>query len=126
MRESSWDECVEGDIVIKVSPDLMKMKSLMETANGRLKFLPDMTDENCNFVFEGYYTSLLELIQAIIAKKGYKILNHICVGYLLRNVLKREDLYLLFGNIRYRRKEQLCLLWKKDGRRDIYGIYISL
>ena len=46
---------------------------------------------------------MLEFLQAITFKKGFNILNQICLGYYLRDVLKREDLYLLFDDIRYKR-----------------------
>ena len=36
-------------------------------------------------------------------KKGYNILNHICLGFYLRDVLNREDLYILFDDLRFKR-----------------------
>ncbi|RMF55928.1 hypothetical protein D6745_00775, partial [Candidatus Woesearchaeota archaeon] len=58
---------------------------------------------NCNFVFEDYYTSLLELLQAIAFLNGYNILNHLCIGFYLRDILKREDLFIIFDDLRYKR-----------------------
>ena len=65
--------------------------------------IKELNKENCNFVFEDYYTSLLELLQAMTFKKGFNILNHVCLGYYLRDILKREDLYLIFDDLRYKR-----------------------
>jgi len=54
-------------------------------------------------VFEDYYTSLLELLQAITFKRGFNVLNHVCLGYYLKDVLKRKDLYIIFDDLRYKR-----------------------
>ena len=54
-------------------------------------------------MFEDYYTSILELLQAIVVIEGYKITNHVCLGFYLRDILKREDLYLIFDDLRYKR-----------------------
>ena len=62
-----------------------------------------MNEKNCNFIFEDYYTSLLELLQAVTFKKGFNILNHLCLGYYLRDILKRGDLYVIFDDLRYKR-----------------------
>ena len=63
----------------------------------------EVNEKNCNFVFEDYYTSLLEVLQAIAFRKGFNILNHVCLGYYLRDILQREELYRLFDNVRYNR-----------------------
>ena len=60
-------------------------------------------ERNCNFVFEDYYTSLLEVLQALMFKKGYNVLNHVCLGFFLRDVVQRQDLYLLFDDARFKR-----------------------
>jgi len=59
--------------------------------------------KNCNFVFEDYYISILELLQAIAFMKGFNISNHICLGFYLREVSKREDLCIIFDDLRYKR-----------------------
>ena len=46
---------------------------------------------------------MLELLQAIVIKKGYNILNHLCLGYYLRDVLKKDDLFRMFDDLRYKR-----------------------
>lgn len=93
MKESCWNDCIENTTAKKVSPDMERANSLIETAKERIGIIKDIDKKNCNFVFEDYYTSLLELLQALVIKKGYKILNHLCIGYYLRDVLKRGDLY---------------------------------
>ncbi len=103
MKETNWKECLINKSAKTITPDIQRAESLIETANERIKLVKEVNEKNCNFVFEDYYTSLIELLQAITFKKGLNILNHICLGYYLRDVLKREDLYLLFDDMRYKR-----------------------
>ena len=99
MKESSWTDCVEEGSAVKISPDKARAKSLIETANERINVISSINERNCNFVFEDYYTSLLELLQARTFKKGFNILNHLCLGYYLRDILNRSDLYILFDDL---------------------------
>ncbi len=105
MKESSWDECIECHSAIKITPDNKKAQSLLQTADGRISYLennkPD--ESNANYIFEGFYTSLTEYIHAIAHTAGYKITNHVCLGFFLRDVLKKEKLYRLFDDCRYNR-----------------------
>jgi hypothetical protein len=39
----------------------------------------------------------------MIYKKGFNVLNHICLGFYLRDILKREDLFIVFDDLRYKR-----------------------
>ena len=88
-----------------MTPDRAKAKSLAETARGRVNFLKEIAlkESNASFIFEGYYSSALELLHALVLVKGFKVINHICIGYYLRDVLKREDLFRLFDDCRYKR-----------------------
>ncbi len=83
--------------------DKGRINSLIETADARIRIIGKINEENCNFVFEDYYTSLLEFLQALIINKGYNVLNHVCTGFYIKDVLKREDLYNLFEDIMYKR-----------------------
>ncbi len=103
MRESNWEECLLCNSAKKVSPDPNRAKSLIETSKERLSLIKEITEKNCNFVFEDYYTSLIELLQALAFKKGFNILNHVCLGYYLRDFMKREELYRTFDDLRYKR-----------------------
>ena len=103
MKGASWNECIENNFVIKISPDFRRAKSLIETSEERLSIIKEINEKTCNFVFEDYYTSLLELLQALVLIKGYKILNHVCLGFYLKDVLKKDDLYLAFDDLRFKR-----------------------
>ena len=103
MRETNWSDCLGNTSAKIISPDVKRAESLIETAKERISLIKEVTERNCNFVFEDYYTSLLELLQAITFKQGYNILNHICLGFYLRDILKREDLYRIYDDVRYKR-----------------------
>ena len=103
MKEASWNDCVETNSVKKISPDTERANSLIKTSEERTSIINKINEKNCNFVFEDYYTSVLELLQALVIKKGYNVLNHLCIGYYLRDVLKKEDLFRIFDDLRYKR-----------------------
>ena len=103
MKEASWNDCINYNSSVKVSPDIGRAKSLAETAQERINLIKEINEKNCNFVFEDYYTSILEYLQSLILLNGYKILNHICLGYYLRDVLKNENLFRTFDDLRYKR-----------------------
>lgn len=103
MKEADWEDCLFNKSAKSASPDLKRAKSLIETAEERISIVKEINEKNCNFVFEDYYTSVLELLQAESFLEGYNILNHVCLGFYLRDVLKRNDLFILFDDLRYKR-----------------------
>lgn len=103
MKETNWNDCLRNKSAKSMTNDIERAESLIETAHERISLIKEINEKNCNFVFEDYYTSLLELLQALAFKKGYNVLNHLCLGFYLRDVLKREDLYLLFDDLRFKR-----------------------
>lgn len=103
MKETNWNDCIANASAKNITPDINRADSLIETANQRISLIREINEKNCNFVFEDYYTSMVELLQAMAFKKGFNILNHICLGFYLRDVLNREDLYIIFDDLRYKR-----------------------
>lgn len=43
------------------------------------------------------------MLQAHAFKEGYNISNHICIGFYIRDVLKKENIANIFDDIRYKR-----------------------
>ncbi|NOQ38387.1 hypothetical protein GQ472_05870 [archaeon] len=105
MKESRWEECISYGSSLPVSSDMAKARSLIDTAKGRIYFLKrnEIEVSSVNYIFEGYYSSVLEMLHALVIKKGYKVSNHICLGFYLRDVMKRDDLYRIFNDCRYKR-----------------------
>ena len=104
MKEASWNDCMYSNSSVKITPDREKAKSLLETARERLKSSArKVTGKNANFVFEDYYSSILEMVHALLLLEGFKVNNHICLGFYLKDVLKEEELYRVFDDCRYKR-----------------------
>ena len=98
MKEASWNDCLESHSSAKVSPDKARAKSLIETSDARISLIKEINEENCNFVFEDYYTSLLELLQVLVAIRGYKVANHVCLGYYVRDILPLTEYDLKYSH----------------------------
>ena len=102
---NSWQDCIDDYCAIKISVDIQKINSLLSTANGRIDFVNsiDITDNNVNFIFENYYTSILELLHSIVLKKGFKVSNHICLGFYLKDSLNNRKVFDLYDELRMKR-----------------------
>lgn len=105
MKEKTWNECIDSNSSTKVSPDKAKARSLIDTSKGRIIFLNEnpIKEENANYLFESYYTSVLELMHSLVILEGYNVKNHICLGFYLRDILKKEELFRTFDDLRYKR-----------------------
>ena len=57
-KESTWEECVESNSLVSVSPDKAKSKSLIDIAVGRNQFL----DKKTKLVKAVQTTSLRDII----------------------------------------------------------------
>ncbi len=115
-KESTWEECLESSASLKVTPNPSKVKSLMDTAAGRVQFLTEtnLKESNANYIFENYYSSVLELMHALILGHGYKVVNHVCVGYYLRDILQKQELFRLFDDCRSKRNSLVYYGRKMD------------
>ncbi len=115
MRLASWEECIESNNSIKITPDKQKANSLIETSSDRIKYSnKELNENNANFVFEDYYSSALELMHAIVLINGYNVKNHICLGFYIKNILKEEKLFLIFDDCRYKRNSLIYYGSKMD------------
>lgn len=116
MKEANWNDCLFSNSSIKITPDKAKAMSLIETADGRICMYTsnDLNEQTANYVFEGYYSSVLELLHAVVLLEGYKVNNHVCLGFFLRDVLDKEDLFLIFDDCRYKRNSLVYYGQKLD------------
>ena len=105
MKEGSWKDCLESNAALVVSADRAKARSLMETAQGRISFFKKIkiNEENASFIFENYYSSVLETFHALVILEGFKVTNHVCLGFFVRDVLKNENLFRMFDDCRWER-----------------------
>ncbi len=115
MKEASWNDCLNSNDSVKITPDKEKAKSLIEIAEDRIKYSnKKINEKTANYIFEDYYSSVLELFHALVILKGYKVSNHICLGFFIRDVLKREDLFSLFDDCRFKRNSLIYYGKKMD------------
>ncbi len=115
-KESTWEECIESSASLKVTPNRPKIRSLIETATGRVQFLVEINikESNANYIFENYYSSVLELMHALVLCHGYNVGNHICLGYYLRDILRNDYLFRLFDDCRSKRNSLIYYGRKMD------------
>jgi hypothetical protein len=104
-RESSWNDCLDCKSSIAVTPDKLKANSLIETSKSRVLYLNglDLNETSANFIFEGYYVSIVELLHALTLRNGFKVSNHICLGFFLKDIVHNLKLFELFDNLRFKR-----------------------
>lgn len=123
-KESTWEECLESSASLKVTPNKAKVMSLIDTAKGRVQFLTEtnIKESNANYIFESYYSSVLELMHAIVLLHGYKVGNHICLGYYLRDILQKQDIFKLFDDCRFKRNSLVYYGRKMDFENAKLGI----
>jgi len=96
----SWNDCLGRDLAIRTYKDISRAKSLIETSLHRIKHIrKDLNENTANYIFEDYYTSIVELLEALTLFEGYKVLNHICLGMYLKDILKRGDLFYIFNEL---------------------------
>ena len=104
MKQKDWNDCLEFGKSFKITPDIERAKSLLETAEERIaQAAKEIKEGNVNFVFEDYYSSIIEIIHGIVSVDGYKVLDHVCLGNYLKDALKREDLFIIFDDLRFKR-----------------------
>lgn len=123
-KESTWEECLESNASLKVTPNKAKVTSLIDTATGRVQFLTEtnIKESNANYIFESYYSSVLELMHALVLLHGYKVGNHICLGYYLRDILQKQDIFKLFDDCRFKRNSLVYYGRKMDFETAKLGI----
>ena len=81
MRElMSWEECGKK-FIRKVTIDSEKIKSIVETARAREKFVNSIVvnKDNASFVFENHYEIIKELLTALMLGRGMRSQNHQCL-----------------------------------------------
>ncbi|MBT4604852.1 hypothetical protein HOC01_04385 [archaeon] len=104
-REQNWDECLASFASGSIRIDVAKARSLLDTAKARQAFLEpqEITESSANFLFENYYTCILEIMHAIVLSEGFNVSNHICLGFYLRDIIGDPSLYREFDGCRYKR-----------------------
>ncbi|MBI3412578.1 MAG: hypothetical protein HY051_00670 [Candidatus Aenigmarchaeota archaeon] len=97
-----WENCVNEGTAVKVSINEERMRSLRNSAKATLEFVEsvEMNENNASILLKNMYDAVLELLHAYLLSKGYKVLNHLCIGYYLRDVLGNREFFYLFDRYR--------------------------
>jgi len=96
------NECFQKGLIKKTEINEELIKSLIEMSNIKEMTVKKASIDNINI--SAYvslaYDSLREAFEAICISKGYKVLSHICIGELLKDLFKDFD-YEEFDRIRW-------------------------
>jgi len=95
-------ECFEKGLIKRSKIDEGLVKSLLEMS--RIKEMAvrkaDIDSINISAYVSLAYDSLREVLEAICISKGYKVLSHVCIGELLKELFKGFD-YEKFDRMRW-------------------------
>ena len=96
------NECKQQGFIRHAQPNTHKAKSLMEISDIKEKTIhsAEFNDENVNAYLPLAYDSLREMLEALCLIFGYNVTNHICLGELVKDLIKNFD-YLSFDRFRY-------------------------
>jgi len=96
------DDCYKKRLIKRVKINENLIKSLIEMSNVNEKTVKnaEINEENISSYVSLAYDSLREVLESICISKGYKVLSHICMGELLKELLKEFD-YSEFDRMRY-------------------------
>lgn len=96
------EECRRKGLIKRARVDTELIKSLIEMSG--IKEITVSTarinEVNISAYVSMAYDSLRELLEAICILKGYKVISHMCIGELLKELLERFD-YNSFDRMRY-------------------------
>lgn len=96
-----FQDFIEQGKARKGSPDISKVKSLLETSNNHLLFLKNqkINEVSAGSILTTYYEALREIVEAICLKEGLKVYSHEAFTYFLKE--KNEDIIAIkFDNLR--------------------------
>ncbi len=99
---SDWERAIEEGKVIKVSPNPERAKSLAATSSRLLKVIEkiELNKDNGFFILTNYYDVVLELMHALLYKRGYKVLDHLSAGYYIKDILNNAEFFHIFDKYR--------------------------
>ena len=96
------DECFRKGLIKKTKIDEGLIRSLIEMSHMKEEAVKtaNINEINISAYVSLAYDSLREVLEALCILKGYKVLSHICIGELLRDILEDFD-YEEFDRLRW-------------------------
>ena len=97
-----WNECISSRTAIKVSPNRERASSLLKSAKNMSNFVTSINidESNAPILLKNFYESLLEVLHSLLYSKGYKVLDHVCVGFFIRDELRDAESFNIFDKYR--------------------------
>ena len=96
------NECFRKGLIKKTKIDNELIKSLIEMSGIKETTVKtaNVNEINISAYVSLAYDSLRELLEALCVLNGYKVLSHICIGELLKDILRDFD-YDEFDRLRW-------------------------
>ena len=101
-QKIDWKECCGKRIAKSVMPDIDTVESLKKSSENKIKSSDELKMNETTSVskFILAYDSLREMLEALCLIFGYNVTNHICLGELVKDLIKNFD-YVSFDRFRY-------------------------
>ncbi|MBI1936460.1 hypothetical protein HYS31_08590 [Candidatus Woesearchaeota archaeon] len=124
-----FNDFIEQGKVRKGSPDIPKVRSLVQTSNNHLAFLKNqkINETSSGSILVTYYEALREVIEAICLKEGLKVYSHEAFTYFLKEK-DEESAAVRFDNLRKLRNsinyygEKVGITEVQAAKKDITGL----
>jgi uncharacterized protein (UPF0332 family) len=96
------NECKKKGLIKKTNVNTELIKSLIEMAAIKEETVntAKLTERNISAYASMAYDSLRETLEAICVLNGYKVISHLCLGELLKELFKEFD-FNSFDRLRY-------------------------
>jgi hypothetical protein len=97
-----WTECKKKFLAKEIKPDKNLINSIIGSSKKKENTQKsiDLNDETASSKLSLAYDSLRELLEALSILKGYKIYNHECYTYFLKEILNELSLGTKFDKLR--------------------------
>jgi hypothetical protein len=104
-----WNNCLDEGNSVKITANKKRAAFLVKQAENTLSVLYKIKidESNASVFFTNYYDALLELLHAMMYAEGYKVKNHYCLGYYLRDVMKDHRSFDVFDRSRQLRNSTI-------------------
>jgi len=101
----SWQQCLISGTARKTSVDKEMAKSLLNLQDSNIKSqdMLELNEITASSKFSLSYDAIRELLEAISILKGYKIYNHECYTYFIKEILKDDEVSYNFDEFRKKR-----------------------
>lgn len=128
---NDWEKSIEDGKVLKISPNQERAKSLIASSLRLLNIIEKLKldKENGFFILTNYYDIILESLLSLLYKKGYQSLDHLSIGYYIKDVLDNQEFFNIFDKYRKTRNKILYygrnidLETSQQGIKDLKRLY---